>query len=90
MSKKILANMAHIQYYLRKYDAVIPHVGKPKWNADWIIVLIMNSSSTNYASSEHEGFGQYDQYAIPSKDDAILHLSHKFGEWKSNLYELLC
>ena len=50
----------------------------------------MNSSSTNYASSEHEGFRQYDQYAIPSKDDAILHLSYKFGEWKSNLYESLC
>ena len=64
MSKKIFANMA---YYLRKYhDAVIPQVGKPKWNADWIIVLIMNSSSANYAPSEHEGFGQYDQYAILS------------------------
>ena len=87
MSKKIFANMAHMQYYLRKYhDAVIPQVGKPKWNADWIIVLMMNSSSTNYAPSEHEGFGQYDQYAILSQDNAMLNLSCKFGEWKWNPY----
>ena len=40
MGKKILANMAHMQYHLRKYhDAVIQQVGKTKWNANWIIVL---------------------------------------------------
>ena len=39
MSKMILTNIAHMQYHLRKYhDAVILQVGKPKWNADWIIV----------------------------------------------------
>ena len=80
MSKKILTNMAHMQYHLRKYiDAVIPQVGKPEWNADRIIVLIMNSSSTNYACSEHEDFRLYDHYAIPSQDNAMLHLSCKFG-----------
>ena len=43
MIKMILTNIAHMQYHLRKYhDAIIPQVGKPKWNADWIIVLIMN------------------------------------------------
>ena len=41
----------------------------------------MNSSGTNYACSEHEDFGQYDQYAIPLQDNAMLHLSCKFGEW---------
>ena len=66
MSKKILTNIAHMQYHLRKYhDAVILQVGKPKWNADWIIVLIMNSSSTNYACGEHEDLGLYDQHVIP-------------------------
>ena len=31
MSKKILANMVHMQYHLRKYyDAIIPQAGKPK------------------------------------------------------------
>ena len=59
MSKKILANMVHMQYHLRKYhDAIIPQAGKPKWNADWIIVLMRNSSSTNYACSAHEDLGQ--------------------------------
>ena len=83
----ILANMAHMQYQLRKYhDAVILQVGKPKWNADLIIVFIMNSSSTNHACNEHEDLGQYDQYAIPSQDNAMLHLSCKFGEWKWNPY----
>ena len=82
MSKKILANMAHMQYHLRKYhDTVIPQVGKPKWT-----ITIMNSCSTNYACSEHEDFGQYDQYAIPSRDNARLHLSYKSGEWKWNPY----
>ena len=66
MSKMILTNIAHMQYDLRKYhDAIIPQVGKPKWNADWIIVL-MNWSSANYACSEHEYLGLYDQYPIPS------------------------
>ena len=87
MSKKILANMAHMQYHLRKYhDAVIQQVGKTKWNANWIIVLIMNSSGTNYACIEHEDSGQFGQYAIPSQDNALLHLSCKFGEWKWNPY----
>ena len=67
MSKMILTNIAHMQYHLRKYhDAVILQVGKPKWNADWIIVEIMNWSSANYACCEHEDLGLYDQYAIPS------------------------
>ena len=74
MSKKILANVAHMQYYLRKYDAVIPHVGKPKWNADWIIVLIMNSSSTNHASSEHEGF-HYDDVIMSAIASQITSLT---------------
>ena len=31
MSKKILTNIAHMQYHLRKYhDAVILQVGQPK------------------------------------------------------------
>ena len=48
MSKMILTNIAHMQYHLRKYhDAIIPQVGKPKWNADWIIVLM----NANYACS---------------------------------------
>ena len=87
MRKMILANMAHMQYQLIKYhDVIIPQVGKPKWNANLIIVFIMNSSSTNYACNEHEDFGQYDQYAIPSQDKAMLHLSCNFGEWKWNPY----
>ena len=31
----------------------------------------MNSSGTNYACSEHEDFGQYDQYAIPLQDNVL-------------------
>ena len=59
MNKKILANMVHMQYHLRKYhDAIIPQAGKSKWNADWIIVLMRNSSSTNYACCAHEDLGQ--------------------------------
>ena len=46
----------------------------------------MNSSSTNYACNEHEDLGQYDQYAIPSQDNAMLYLPCKFGEWKWNPY----
>ena len=59
MCKKILANMVHMQYHLTKYhDAIILQAGKPKWNADWIIVLMRNSSSTNYACGAHEDLGQ--------------------------------
>ena len=91
MSKKILANMAHMQYYLRKYhDAVIPQVGKPKWNADWIIVLIMNSSSTNYAPSEHEGLGNMTniQYC-PRITPCYIYLASLVNE-NEILIELLC
>ena len=45
-----------------------------------------NSSSTNHACSEHEYFGQYDQYEIPSLGNAMLHVSCKFGERKWNPY----
>ena len=83
MSKKILANMVHMQYHLRKYHAVIPQAGKPKWNVDWIIVLMRNSSSTNYACSENEDLGRY---VIPPQDNAMLHVSCKFGERKWNPY----
>ena len=76
----------HMQYHLRKYHAVIPQAGKPKWKVDWIIVLMRNSSSTNYACSEHEDLGQYDQCVIPSQDNAMLHVSCKFGERKWNPY----
>ena len=89
MSNKILANMVHMQYHLRKYhDAVIPQVSKPKWNADWIIVLMMNLSSTNYACSEHVDFGQYDQYALPWQDNTMLRVSCKFGVRKLNPYRV--
>ena len=91
MSKKIFANMAHIQYYLRKYhDAVIPQVGKPKWNADWIIVLIMNSSSTNYAPVSMKALGNMTnmQY-YPKITPCYIYLASLVLE-NEILIELLC
>ena len=40
--------------------------GEPKWNPYWVIVLT-NSSGTNYVVNEHEDIDQYDPYATPSK-----------------------
>ena len=40
--------------------------GEPKWNPYWIIVLT-NSSDTNYVPNEYEDIDQYDSYAIPSE-----------------------
>ena len=40
--------------------------GESKWNPYWIIMLT-NSSGTNYVLNGHEDVDQYDSYAVPSK-----------------------
>ena len=57
--------------------------GESKWKPYWVI-LLTSSSGTNYIPHEHEGVDQYDSYAIPSQDNAMLQLSWKFGvsKWK--------
>ena len=47
--------------------------GESKWNPHWVIVLT-NSSGTNYVPNEHEGVDQYGSFALPP--DLMLYQSH--------------
>ena len=55
--------------------------GEPKWNACWVIVLT-NSSGTNYVPNEHEDIDKYGSFTNTIPDNAMLKLPCKFGESK--------
>ena len=60
---KVLTNMA--QLHTVGFNAISKpswKFGEPKWNPYWVIVL-MNSSGTNYVPNEHEGVDQYGSIA---------------------------
>ena len=57
--------------------------GESKWNPYWVIVLT-NSSGTNYVPNEHGDVDQYDPYAYTIQDNAMLKLFWKLSESKWN------
>ena len=63
--------------------------GEWKWYPYWVIVLT-NSSGTNYVANEHEGVDQYGSLSIPS--ELVLYQSHPESLVNQNeiLIELLC
>ena len=40
--------------------------GESKWNP-YLIIMLTNSSGTNYVLNGHEDVDQYDSYAVPLK-----------------------
>ena len=64
MSMKMLANMAHMQYHLRLQLSC--KFGESIWNPFWLIMLT-NSSDSNYVPNEHKDADQYDPHGVPSE-----------------------
>ena len=51
---------------LMLYQSHPENFGEQKWNPYWVI-LLTNSSGTNYVPNEHEDVNQYGSFIIPSE-----------------------
>ena len=62
--------------------------GEPKWNP-YSIIMLTNSSGTNYVLNEHEDVDRYVSFYNTIWDNAIPKPSWKFGEPKWNPYSVI-